>query len=97
MKRVWWPYRAKLVLEVVAPMRRQRHVIKVEPDLPEPTAEPATFLAGSSDRFLVQRRLASRCVKVDDAEQTRLWREHVVDAIEERIKVWHLEEVLVPG
>ena len=97
MKRVWWPYRAKLVLEVVAPMRRQRHAIKVEPDLPEPTAEPATFLAGSSDRFLVKRRLASRRVKVDDAEQARLWREHVVDAIEERIKVWHLEKVLVLG
>ena len=43
----------------------------------------------------MKRRLASGGVKVDDAEQARLWREHVVDAIEERIKVWHLEEVLI--
>ena len=58
MKRVWWPYRAKLVLEVVMSMRGQGHVVKVEPYLPEPTTELATFLAGASDGFLMKRRLA---------------------------------------
>ena len=44
----------------------------------------------------MKRRLASGGVKVDDVEQARLWRgDGVVDAIEERIKVWHLEEVLI--
>lgn len=71
-------------------------MIKVEPDLPEPTAEPTTFLAGPSDRFLVERRLASGGVKVGDAEQARLWREDVVDAVEQRIKVWDLDATWVP-
>ena len=65
-------------------------MIKVEPDLPKPTAEPATFLAGSSDGLFVERGLASRCVEVDDAEQAGLWGEDVVDAIEEGIKVGDL-------
>ena len=90
-----WTYRAKLVLEVVASMRGQGHVVKVEPYLPEPATEPTTFLAGASDGFLVKRRLASRGVKVDNTEQARLWREDIVDAIEERIKVWDLKEVSV--
>ena len=62
-------------------MMGQGHVVKVEPYLPEPTTEPTTFLAGASDGFLVKRRLASRCVKVDDTEQARLWREDILDAI----------------
>lgn len=70
-------------------------MIKVEPDLPEPTAEPTTFFAGPSDRFLVQGRLASGGVKVGDAEQARVRREDIVDAIEERIKVWNLEAASV--
>ena len=85
-------YRAKFILEVVTSVRRQGDVIKVEPDLPEPTAEPTTFLAGASDRFFVQRRLAARGVKVDDTEQARVWREDVVDAIEQRVKVGDLGE-----
>ena len=67
-------------------------MIKVEPDLPEPPAEPTTLLAGSSDGFLVHRRLTSRGIKVDDAKQARLWREDIVDAVEERVKVWNLED-----
>ena len=38
----------------------------------------------------MKRELASRGVKVDNTEQTRLWR-----AIEEHVKVWNLKEVLV--
>lgn len=65
-------------------------MIKVEPDLPEPTAEPTAFLAGAPDGFLVERRLTSRGIKVDDAEHAGLWREDIVDTIEEGIKVWNL-------
>lgn len=87
-------YRAKFVLEVVAPVRRQRHVIKVEPNLPEPTAKPTTFLTGPSDCLFVERWLASGGVKVGDAEQARLWREDIVDAVEQGVKVWNLEAVV---
>lgn len=87
-----WTYRTKLVLEIVTSVGGQGHVVKVEPDLPEPTADPTAFLAGPTDRLLVERRLASRGVKVDDAEQARLGREDIVDAVEEGIKVGDLEE-----
>ena len=91
VREMGWTCRAKLVLEVVVSMRGQGHVAKVETYLPEPTAEPTTFLAGASDGLLVKRRLASRGVRVDNTEQARLWREDIVDAIEEGIKVWDLK------
>lgn len=69
-------------------------MIKVEPDLPEPATEPTAFLAGSTDHFFVERWLASGGVKVDDAEDARLGREDIVDAIEQCIKVWDLETTL---
>ena len=41
-------------------MRGQGHVVKVEPYLPEPTTELATFLAGASDGLLEEGKLCHR-------------------------------------
>jgi hypothetical protein len=60
---------AKFIFKVIPAMRRQRDVIKVKPDLPEPTTKPTTFLARAPDRLLVERRLLSRCIKIDDSDK----------------------------
>lgn len=75
-------------------MWRKRDVVKVEPDLPEPATQPPAFLARSPDRLFVQRRLPSGRVKVDDGDQSRLGCEHVVDAIEQSVKVGDLAPIV---
>jgi hypothetical protein len=39
-------------------------MVKVEPDLPEPSTRPAAFLLGATNGFLVKRWLLARRVKV---------------------------------
>lgn len=65
-------------------------MVEIEPDLPEPPTEPATFLASSTDSPFVQRGLLPRRIEVDDGENACLWSKDIVDAIEQGIKAWDL-------
>jgi hypothetical protein len=65
---------AKFIFKIIATMRGERDVIKVEPDLPEPATEPTAFLARAPDGLLVERRLLSGCIKIGDSDKTILRR-----------------------
>ena len=65
-------------------------MVKVEPDLPEPPTEPATFLARPTDCFLVKRRLLARRVKVDDTQYAVFRCQHVLDAVQQCVEAWDL-------
>jgi len=58
--------RSESVLEIIATVRRERNMVKVEPDLPEPPAEPATLFARAADSLLMEGGLLARCIKVDN-------------------------------
>ena len=62
-------------------MRRQRYVIKVEPDLPEPSTDPTAFLLGATDGLFMKRRLLARGIKVDYAKKPVFGGEYVIYAI----------------
>jgi hypothetical protein len=62
-------------------MRRQRYVIKVEPDLPEPSTNPATLLLGATDGLFVKRRLLAGGIKVDYTKKSVLGGKHVIYTI----------------
>ena len=56
-------------------------MVKVEPDLPKPAADPGTFLACTADRPLMERRVSARGIKVDDAEEAVFGGQDVVYTI----------------
>ena len=45
-------------------------MIKIEPDLPKPSAKPTAFLLCTTDGFLVERGLPTGGVEVDYTEET---------------------------
>jgi hypothetical protein len=45
------------------------YMIKIKPNLPEPTRKPPTLFASAADGFFVKRRLLPRCIKIDYREQ----------------------------
>lgn len=65
-------------------------MIKIEPDLPKPSAEPPAFLAGPSNGLLVKRELATRGVKIHDAQQTHFGIKQIINSVQERIKAGDL-------
>ena len=68
-------------------------MIEVEPDLPEPPTEPTAFFADPADRSLVQRRLLTCRVEIDYTQKSVCRREHVLNAVKERVKAWNLRYV----
>ena len=85
-----WTYCAKLVLEVVASVRdkgtwsKSNHIYQNQ-------RLSTIFPGGASDGFLAERKLRPEVSKSTTPSKSRLWREDVVDAIEERIKVRNLK------
>ena len=61
-------------------------MVKIEPDLPEPSTKPAAFLHGATNSLLMKRRLFSGGVKVDYTKETIFRGENVFYTIKKCIE-----------
>ena len=68
-------------------------MIKVEPDLPKPSAQPTTFFHGTSNRLFVEGWLATTGVEIDEGKQAIIWRKDVVDSVEQHVEIGNLRYV----
>ena len=57
-------------------------MVEIEPNLPEPTAEPTALFAGTANGLLVRRRLFCSRVEICDAKQTNVRVEDVINSIQ---------------
>lgn len=70
-------------------------MIKVEPDLPEPTRKPSTFLVIAPDGLFVEGGLLSSCIEIYYSEESIIRCKDIVDAIQEGIIVGDLTPMLM--
>jgi hypothetical protein len=67
-------------------------VVEIEPDLPEPSTQPAALLLGATDSFLVKRGLLARGVEVNYPEEPVFRGKNIIYAIKECIEIWNLPD-----
>jgi hypothetical protein len=75
----YWPqaetgqtYSSKFIFKIISTLGREGNMVKVKPDLPEPSAYPAALLASTANCSLMQRWLFPRGIKVDNAQEASL-------------------------